>query len=202
MAKVLGLPHLDFSILWVLYVLVGSAAGYAVFNRISGGLVFASLLGIFCLSMVQHCLHVLCGTSTSMKVEDFVIDLRKAAVLFTLGCVLCGSYIVYYRFFALFGIIAGFLLVIGYTKLHLEVLWSIGWGAGTITAAYIAAGMVTWGLALLLMGFGLASGIAIYAYRALTGDYDGADRLRILYRGVVAMLCLGLFVMAIGLFLF
>jgi len=201
MAKVLGLPHLDFSILWVLYILVGSAAGYAFFNRLSWGLVFASLLGIFCLSMVQHCLHVLCGTSTSMKVKDFAIDLRKAAVLFTIGSVLCGSYIVYYRFFALFGIIAGFLLVMGYAKLHKEAMWSIGWGAGTITAAYIASDGMTWGLALLLMGFGLASGIAIYSYRALTGDYDHADRLRILYRGVVFTLCLGLIIMAVGLFL-
>lgn len=170
------LPHVEYSILWILHVLVGAMAGYALYGSARWDLVAASLVGIFFLSMLQHVIHVLSGASTTLKPEDYGGEWRLWKLAFIFGglTAICTGYIVYYRPWALLGIIAGFIFIVLYAhpKVHLEELWGIGWAVGMNTAMYIASGKITLGPAILMAGIGYVAITALMVYRALTGDYD------------------------------
>jgi len=189
----------EFTLLWMLQALAACMAGYFAFGTIRIDLTIAVLAGIFCLAMFEHELHVLLGASTSRKPDEFPISLKKLAIAYLIGVILAGSYIVYYRPFALIGILAGIAIAVGYAskKIHLEEFWAVGWAIAMPIACYVASGYLTIQIAVILIAIALISGPVLHCYRALTGDYDNVPRTPILKR-VIALYHIAFAVLILG----
>jgi len=189
----------EFTLHWLLQILAACMAGYFAFGTIRIDLTIAVLAGIFCLAMFEHELHVLLGASSSRKSKEFPVSLKKLAVAYLIGIILAGAYIIYYRPFALIGILVGIAIAIGYAskKIYLEESWAIGWTIAMPTACYIVSGYLTIQIAIILAAIALIGGPLLHCYRALTGDYDNVPRAPILKR-VIAMYNIAFAVLAIG----
>jgi len=186
----------EFALLWSSQILAACLAG-CMLGAIRIDLVIAVIVAIFCLAMFGHNLHILLGVSSSRKPEDFSVNLKALAIVYAIAILALGAYIIYFRPYASIGIGAGIATVICYTLIHKEELWAIGWVIAMPTACYVACGTLTLQFAVILAAIALLSGIGIYAYRALTGDYDNLPRTPVLKK-VVALYNIAFATLAIG----
>jgi len=164
---------------WTLPALIGCLAGYAAFKTIRIDLTIAVLAGMFFLSAFQHCYHVLKGKSTDKKPTP---KLAKYACIYLFIILIIALYIISERPLAAIGIGLGFVIVWLYSRSHHEELYGVGHAISMPTACYITTGHLNIPVTLILAGIALISSPALFAYRALTGDYNKEQAPKVLQR--------------------